>query len=125
MQVVVNILRLSSFSIAQTTLGVSTTRKSGKAKDSFSESDYSDNETNKEKLVSNQQFPASTRRSQQPQSRANPTYLIKSVGSHDSTEYMIHKENRLHEVKSKKELCVDGLASDYISKIRNKLGRSL
>ncbi|CAK8563101.1 unnamed protein product [Lathyrus sativus] len=121
MQVVVNILRLSSFSIAQTTLGVSTTRKSGKAKDSFSESDYSDNETKKEKLVSNQQFPASTRRSQEPQSRANPTYLIKSVGSNGSTEYMIHKER----LKPKKEVCVDGLASDYISKIRNKLGRSV
>ncbi|CAL5198315.1 unnamed protein product [Lathyrus oleraceus] len=124
MQVVVNILRLSSFSIAQTTLGVSSSRKSGIGKD-ITESDYSDNETKKEKLVSNQQFPASTRRSQQPQSRANPTYLIKSVGSNGSTEYMIHKENRVHDVKSKKELCVDGLASDYISKIRNKLGRSV
>ncbi|CAL5198317.1 unnamed protein product [Lathyrus oleraceus] len=122
MQVVVNIIKLSSFSIAQRTLGVSTTiRKSGKDKNIFSESDYSDNETKNEKLVSNQQFPASTRRSQQPQSRANPTYVIKSVGSNGSTEYMIHKER----LKSKKELCVDGLASDYISKIRNRLGRNL
>jgi hypothetical protein len=123
MKVVVNVIRLSSFSIAQRTLGVgATTRKSGKDKD-FSGSDFSDKETKKEKSVSNKQFPASSR-SQQPQSRANPTYVIKSVGSNGSTEYMIHKE-RLHDVNSKKELCVDGLASDYISKIRNKLGRSL
>ncbi|KAK2409014.1 hypothetical protein P8452_70641 [Trifolium repens] len=124
MKVVVNVIRLSSFSIAQRTLGVgaTTTRKSGKDKD-FSGSDFSDKETKKEKSVSNKQFPASSR-SQQPQSRANPTYVIKSVGSNGSTEYMIHKE-RLHDANSKKELCVDGLASDYISKIRNKLGRSL
>jgi len=125
MKVVVNVIRLSSFSIAQRTLGVgaSTTRKSRKEKD-LSDSDYSDKEHKKENLVSNKQFPASSRRSQQPQSRANPTYVIKSVGSNRSTEYLIHKE-RLHDVNPKKELCVDGLASDYISKIRNKLGRSL
>ncbi|CAI8609973.1 unnamed protein product [Vicia faba] len=125
MQVVINIIRLSSFSIAQTTLGVSTTTKKSEKDKDISESDYSDTETKKEKFVSNKQFPTSTRRSQQPQSRANPTYVIKSVGSNESTEYMIHKERRLHDVKSKKELCVDGLASDYISKIRNKLDRSL
>ncbi|PNY01140.1 hypothetical protein L195_g024428 [Trifolium pratense] len=125
MKVVVNVIRLSSFSIAQKTLGVggATTRKSGKDKDFSGSDDYSDKEIKEEKLVSNKQFPASSR-SQQPQSRANPTYVIKSVGNNGSTEYMIHKE-RLHDVNSKKELCVDGLASDYISKIRNKLGRSL
>ncbi|KEH31876.1 hypothetical protein MTR_4g107270 [Medicago truncatula] len=122
MKVVVNVIRLSSFSIAQRTLGVgaSTTRKSRKDKDLSD----SEKEPMKEKLVSNKQFPASSRRSQQPQSRANPTYVIKSVGSNRSTEYLIHKE-RLHDVNPNKELCVDGLASDYISKIRNKLGRSL
>lgn len=43
----------------------------------------------------------------------------------------IHKErvhddddDRIIHVNSKKEQCVDGLASDYIFKIRNKLGRA-
>lgn len=124
MNVVVNIIRLSSFSIAQRTLGT-TARKSGNKEENLDH--FGDNkEPEMEKMVSNQ-FPASSRRSQQPQSRVNPTYVTKSVGSNRSTEYMIHKErlhHHHHHVNSNKELCVDGLASDYISKIRNKLGRT-
>ncbi|TKY55146.1 hypothetical protein E2542_SST19560 [Spatholobus suberectus] len=114
MNVVVNVIRLSSFSIAQKTLGATNTRKAG------SESDMDPDE---EALVPDQ-FTAS-RRSQQPQSRANPTYVIKSVGSNGSTERLIYQERVPSDVNQKKEQCVDGLASDYISKIRNKLGRGV
>lgn len=120
MEVVVNVIRLSTFSIAKRTLGATTRSKSGK---DLSGSDFSDMEPEKEHQQVPDQFPAS-KRSQQPQSRANPTYVIKSVGSNGSTGYVIHEE-RVHKVSPKKDQCVDGLASDYISKIRNKLGRGL
>ncbi|KAK7265740.1 hypothetical protein RJT34_33363 [Clitoria ternatea] len=122
MSVVVNVIRLSSFSIAQKTLGATSTRKGGKERSGCD--DDSDMNHEKQPLVPDQ-F-SSTRRSQQPQSRANPTYVIKSLGSNGSTEHVIYKERSvLSDVDSKKEQCVDGLASDYISKIRNKLGRGL
>ncbi|KAJ1439000.1 hypothetical protein SESBI_02775 [Sesbania bispinosa] len=117
MKVVVNIIRLSSFSIAQRTLGA-TTGKAGNKE--VSGSDYSDMDLEKEPILVHHQFPAS-KRSQQPQSRANPTYVIKSNGS---TACMFHKE-RVHDINTKKEQCVDESASVYINKIRNKLGRGL
>lgn len=141
MKIVVSVIRLSSFSIAQKSLGATTTTGKIRKDQLLSESDYSDisDPIKKEPnpLVADE-FPAATSRSsrsQQPQSRANPTYVIKSsVGNNgSSTAYMnIHKERVHHHddddqiihVNSKKEQCVDGLASDYIFKIRNKLGRA-
>ncbi|KAL2321905.1 hypothetical protein Fmac_026284 [Flemingia macrophylla] len=113
MEVVVNVIRLSSFSLAQRTLGATNTRKAG------SESDM---DLDEEAPVPDQ-FPTTSKRSQQPQSRANPTYVIKSIGSNESTEHLIYQERVPSDINQKKEQCVDGLASDYISKIRNKLGR--
>ncbi|CAJ1943983.1 unnamed protein product [Sphenostylis stenocarpa] len=114
MKVVVNIIKLSSFSIAQMTLGATSTRKSDPESDMDSDGD----------APISDQLPTS-RRSQQPQSRANPTYVIKSGGSNGSTEHLIYQERVPTDVNPKKEQCVDGLASDYISKIRNKLGRDV
>lgn len=131
MSVMVNVIRLSSFSIAQRTLGVGKAA-GNKMNQLNSGSDYSSDmgpeyyQKEPAALVNNNnpdhhQFPAAaaagSRRSQQPQSRANPTYVIKSVGSNNtdgstSTAYVIQKDQQ----------CVDGLASDYINKIRNKLG---
>ncbi|KAE9602595.1 hypothetical protein Lalb_Chr12g0201261 [Lupinus albus] len=119
MEVVANIIRLSSLSIAQKTVGVSTTAKAGK-------------DHQKEPLV-HDQFPAATKRSQVLQSHANPTFMIKPVGGSEpttTTTQVIHKERvnhkeRVHQVKPKKEESVDGLASEYIHKIRNKLGCGL
>ncbi|QCD80915.1 hypothetical protein DEO72_LG2g1238 [Vigna unguiculata] len=113
MKVVVNIIKLSSFSIAQKSLG-GTSKKSGPESDMDSD----------EEAPVPDQFPT-TRRSQQPQSRANPTYVIKSCGSNGSTEHLIYQERVPTDVNPNKEQCVDGLASDYISKIRNKLGRGV
>ncbi|RDX73232.1 hypothetical protein CR513_47185, partial [Mucuna pruriens] len=113
MKVVVNVIRLSSFSIAQKSLGGTNRRKGGSG---------SDMDLDEEEALVPDQFPAS-KRSQQPQSRANPTYVIKSGGSNGTTEHLIYQERVPGDVNPKKELCVDGLASDYISKIRNKLGR--
>ena len=110
MMVVANVIRLSSFSIAQKTLGVTTTGKDGKE---LSGSDYSDVESEKEPLVPHQ-FP------KEPLRGSNPTY-VKPVGSSGSNRCVIYGD-RVHKVKPKKEECVDGLASDYITKIRNKLG---
>lgn len=109
MEVVSNVIRLSSISIAQKTLGTATTGKAGK-------------DSEKESLVPDQ-FPA-TKRSQEPRSHANPTIVIKPVGSRGSTTQVIHKE-RVHQDKPKKEESIDGLASEYINKIRNKLGCGL
>ncbi|KAK7291663.1 hypothetical protein RIF29_06984 [Crotalaria pallida] len=116
MEVVANVIRLSSFSIAHKTVGTTTTGKAGKYPE-------------REPLVPDQ-FPAS-KRSQEPQSHANPTFMIKPVeGSGSTTTQVIHKEKvthkeRGHQVKPKKEESVDGLASEYIYKIRNKLGCGL
>ncbi|MED6148220.1 hypothetical protein PIB30_050997 [Stylosanthes scabra] len=124
MMVVANVIRLSSFSIAHKTLGVSTNGKNGK--DLSSGSDYSDIEP----LCD--QFPAATsRRLQQPLSHANRTYVVKPSGSHgsSSTGCVVYKDHRVSEAngnnKAKKEECVDGLASDYITKIRSKLACGL
>jgi len=115
MKVVVNIIKLSSFSIAQKTLGATTsTRKAGPE---------SDMDSDEEAPVPDQL--STSRRSQQPQSRANPTYVIKSGGSNGSTEHLIYQERVPIDVSPKKEQCVDGLASDYICKIRTKLGRGV
>ncbi|KAK7389006.1 hypothetical protein VNO78_23837 [Psophocarpus tetragonolobus] len=114
MKVVVNVIRLSSFSIAQMTLGATSTRKA---------SPGSDVDPDEESLVPDQ-FPAS-KRSQQPQSRANPIYVIKSDGSNGSTEHLIYQERVPGDVNPKKEQCVDKSASDYICKIRNKLARGV
>ncbi|KAG4932731.1 hypothetical protein JHK87_046733 [Glycine soja] len=108
MQVVVNVIRFSSFSIAQKTLGATSTTKAGPG---------SDMDPDEEPLVAvPDQFPAASKRSQQPQSRANPTYVIKSAGSIGSTEHLIYQERVPGDVNPKKEQCVDGLASDYITK---------
>ncbi|MED6195130.1 hypothetical protein PIB30_035157 [Stylosanthes scabra] len=136
MMVVANVIRLSSFSIAHKTLGVSTNGKNGKGLSSGS--DLSDLEPlhEKEPMVPlRDQFPAATsRRSQEPLSRANRTYVIKPSGSHgSSTGCVVYKDQRIseangnnnHNNKAKKEECVDGLASDYITKIRSKLGCGL
>ncbi|KAK7330426.1 hypothetical protein VNO77_24620 [Canavalia gladiata] len=97
MKVVVNMIRLSSFSIAQKTLGATTTTSIGKAEKDPSGSDYSDLEEPHAPVP----FPSS-KRSQKPQSRANPTYLFKSVGSNGST-------STGH--VNPKEQCVDGSMS--------------
>ncbi|CAL0325385.1 unnamed protein product [Lupinus luteus] len=117
MEVVANVIRLSTFSIAHRTIGATITGKAEKDHD-------------KEPLVPHQ-FPAATKRSQEPLTHANPTFMIKPArGSGPTTNQVIHKERvipkeRVHQVMPKKEESVDGLASEYIHKIRNKLGCGL
>ncbi|KAL1371577.1 hypothetical protein HN51_001806 [Arachis hypogaea] len=140
MMVVANVIRLSSFSIAQKTLGVNTNGKNGKDLSSVTDSDLEPLHE-KEPMVplrDHQIAAAMSRRSQEPLSCANRTYVIKPSGSHgSSTGSVVYKEQRIseanngnninnnHSNKPKKEECVDGLASDYITKIRSKLGCGL
>ncbi|OIW00110.1 hypothetical protein TanjilG_29100 [Lupinus angustifolius] len=120
MEVVANVIRLSTFSILHRTIGgVTTTGKAEKDHD-------------KEPLVPHKfPAPAATKRLQEQLSHANPTFMIKPArGSGPTTTQVIHKERvipkeRVHQVVPKKEESVDGLASEYIHKIRNKLGCGL
>ncbi|KAE9610044.1 hypothetical protein Lal_00006447 [Lupinus albus] len=114
MEVVANVIRLSTFSIAHRTIrGATTTGKNEKDHDM-------------EPLVPHQ-FPAACKRSQEPLSHANPTFMIKPArDSGPTTTQVIHKERvipkeRVHQVIPEKEESIDGLASEYIHKIRNKL----
>ncbi|KAI9086401.1 hypothetical protein K1719_031485 [Acacia pycnantha] len=124
MKVVSNIIRISSFSLAQMTLG--TTVKATKEEDMVTDDEV-------EPSVVPPQFRGTSRRLQEPQNRPNRTYVIKPGGaggrnegaedeiSHHHHHRVVHHH---HEIE-KKEECVDGLASDYIKKIRNQIGCGL
>ncbi|KAK4264264.1 hypothetical protein QN277_025468 [Acacia crassicarpa] len=124
MKVVSNIIRISSFSLAQMTLGA--TVKAMKEEEDM----VADDEV--EPSVVLPQFGGTSRRLQEPQNRPNRTYVIKPEGAGGRNEVaedeISHHHHRVvhhqHEIE-KKEVCVDGLASDYIKKIRNQIGCGL
>lgn len=108
-------VKLSSFSIAYKTLGTT----SGKTTKELSVSgyDYGGLVPEREPLVHG------SKRSKEPTSRANPTYLIKPVQSNGSNSHIIHEE-RVHPTQQKDE-SVDRLAGEYIRNIRKRLGCGL
>ncbi|KAJ7956306.1 Homeobox-leucine zipper protein [Quillaja saponaria] len=115
MKIVTNIVKLSSFSIAHMTLGTTTGKDAKHLAPTVAGSDMASNES----MLS--QFPESrSRRSQEPQSHSNPIYVTKPVQANGSL-HLIHKERADH-IKPKREDSVDGLASDYIRKVRKQLG---
>lgn len=112
MKVVTNIIRNSSFSIAQRTLGLGATGHKG-SKEALLEEDMV---PEKEPMP----MPRGSRRSQEPQNRPNPTYVLKPRGRDDAEADSMSHRHVIH-----REECVDGLASDYIKKIRNQIGCGL
>ncbi|XP_028781693.1 uncharacterized protein LOC114737872 [Neltuma alba] len=126
MRVVSNIIRISSFSLAQRTLGGTTVKASSKE-----EEEEEDTVSEIEPLVvlpAGRSRGSSGRRLQEPQIRQNRTYVIKPAagggGGGNEQDEISHHRVIQHEIE-KKEECVDGLASDYIKKIRNQIGCGL
>ncbi|KAI4336070.1 hypothetical protein L6164_014645 [Bauhinia variegata] len=113
MKVVTNMIRMSSFSLSHKTLG--TCRSAAK------DIPGSDKVPEREPLVVPSQSHGS-RRLLEPQSRSNPTYVIKPAGNNGL--HSIHKE-RIPVPPKKEDSSVDGLATDYIRKIRKQLGCGL
>lgn len=118
MKVVSNIIRISSFSLAQKTLG--TTVKVSKKEE---------NEDMVAEVERLNRFSGSSRMLQEPMNRPNRTYVIKPRGwtnEEEVDEISHHRRCVVHQHEiEKKEECVDGLASDYIKKIRNQMGCGL
>ncbi|CAI0399060.1 unnamed protein product [Linum tenue] len=112
MKVVVNIMRLSSLSIAKMSLGTTTTspvvnRNLAPITESVMGT--------KEPLLP-PQTPAGTRRSQEPWSKPN-SYLMEPAGrgkgaAGTTASFVVHEEG--------KGSVIDGRASDYIRKVHEK-----
>ncbi|KAJ4712233.1 Homeobox-leucine zipper protein [Melia azedarach] len=103
MKMVVNIIKLSSFSIANMSLGVAgasaATKNLGPVTDSV--------------MLANEpllpQFSGS-RRSEKPQNSAKPVSYLMEPNRGDESSYVIHDEKSV----------IDGMASAYIQKVHQK-----
>lgn len=117
MKVVANIIKLSSFSIALKTVGATSAKTHKGLSNTSLASEYADMVPEKKQLVRDQVYESKW--SKEPKNRANLTYVTYPVMSDGSTS---HVQAQKVPAKQKEEEGVDLLASQYIKKMRTRLG---